>query len=65
MIEMFSGDWTVEVFQKDASFSQRFIIGGSIASDGVYPGETTTPPVSVSGPRWSIRFEWNDNAGSG
>ncbi len=65
MAEMFSGDWTVEVFQKDADFSERFIIEGSRASDGVYPGETATPPVSVSGPSWFIRFEWNDNAGSG
>lgn len=65
MTEIFSGDWTIEVFQKEAAFSERFVIEGSLASDGVYPGETTTPPVSVSGTSWSIRFEWNDNAGSG
>lgn len=65
MAEIFSGDWTVEVFEKDASYSQRFIIEGSLASDGVYIGETTTSPVSVSGQNWSIRLEWNDNVGSG
>lgn len=65
MAEIFSGDWTVEVFQKDADFSERFVIEGSLASDGIYPGEVSTRPVSVSGARWSIRLEWNDNAGSG
>lgn len=65
MAETFAGNWVVEVFQKDAAFSQRFIIEGSNGSDGVYAGETSTPPVSVSGANWSIRFEWNNNAGSG
>jgi hypothetical protein len=55
----------VTVFSKDAAFSERFVIEGSVSSDGVYAGETTTPPVSVSGARWFLRFEWNDNAGSG
>src|SRR5690348_2096440 len=63
--QLFSGDWTVTVFSKDAAFSERFVIEGSVSSDGAYPGETTTPPVSVSGSRWFLRFEWNDNAGSG
>jgi hypothetical protein len=63
--QLFSGHWTVAVFSKDANASQRFVIAGSDASDGIYAGETTTPPVSVSGPRWFLRFEWNDNAGSG
>lgn len=63
--QLFSGNWTVTVFSKDAAFSERFVVEGSVASDGAYAGETTTPPVSVSGPRWFLRFEWNDNAGSG
>lgn len=65
MTEIFYGDWTVEVFSKDAAFSQRFIIDGSDASDGVHPGATGTAPVSVSGQRWSITMEWNDDVGSG
>jgi len=63
--QLFSGNWVIQVFSKDAAFSERFVIEGSLASDGAYAGETTTPPVSVSGPRWFLRFEWNDNAGSG
>jgi hypothetical protein len=65
MAEMFSGEWTLAVFSKDAAFSQRFIVEGSLASDGVYAGETTTPPVAVSGQRWFVSLEWNNNAGSG
>ena len=61
----FFGSWTVQVVQKDAAFSERFVIEGSDASDGAYPGDTGTPAVSVSGPRWRIRMEWNDNVGSG
>lgn len=54
---------------------KRFIIEGSLASDGVYhlgvdplavvadPLGTQvpiiTPPISVSGPSWFIRFEWD------
>ena len=65
MTQRFSGAWIVDVAQKDASFSQQFIVGGSVASDGVYVRQTTTPPFSIAGPQWSIRFERNDNAGSG
>lgn len=65
MAETFSGEWTIEVLQKDAAFSERFIIQGSLASDGTYAGETATPPLLVSGPKWTIQFEWNDDAGSG
>jgi hypothetical protein len=40
--QLFSGDWTVTVFSKDAAFSERFVIEGSVSSDGAYAGETTT-----------------------
>lgn len=63
--QFFSGSWTVEVYFKDAAFSERFVISGSDKSDGIYLGEVTTPPILVSGPRWFLRFEWNNNAGSG
>ena len=62
---LFSGTWLIEVLAKEAAFSERFIIEGSTASDGIYPGEVTTTPIVVSGPRWFLRFEWNDNVGSG
>ncbi|MGH3904678.1 MAG: hypothetical protein ACRDTE_10880 [Pseudonocardiaceae bacterium] len=65
MPEIFYGDWTVEVLEKNAGFSQRFTIDGSDASDGKYPGVMGTAPVAVSGERWSIAMEWNDDAGSG
>jgi hypothetical protein len=67
MAEMFSGDWTVDVFGHSVeahvpflvSFvPHRFVIEGSSTSDGRYPFDTTTAPVSVSGPSWFIRFEW-------
>jgi hypothetical protein len=65
MAEQFSGPWIVQVHSKEAAFSERFVITGSLASDGIYPGDVTTPPVAVDGQAWVIRFEWNDNAGSG
>ena len=65
MAEVFYGTWTVEVLAKDAAFSQRFVIAGSDAADGDYPGAIGTPPVSVAGQRWTLALEWNDDAGSG
>jgi hypothetical protein len=65
MTQEFFGNWTVQVITKEAAFSERFVIDGSDFSDGAYDGETTTPPVSVTGARWRISLEWNDNAGSG
>lgn len=72
MAEIFSGDWTIECLWSGL-WSKRFIIEGSLASDGVYAlgwdgvpmglntvNVLTIPPISVSGPRWLIRFEWAD-----
>jgi hypothetical protein len=64
MAEMFYGDWTVEANEEEVVASHRFIIEGAVNGAGVYPGESGNPPVSVSGPAWSIIIEWNDNAGS-
>ena len=61
----FHGDWTVEVFFKEAFFDQRFAISSSDTSDGVYPGVPGSPPVNVTGMKWQISLEWNDNANSG
>jgi hypothetical protein len=73
MPEMFSGDWIIECLWSGL-WSKRFIIERSLSSDGVYllgvdplrdwgPLEEarvlTTPPISVSGPSWFIRFEWD------
>ena len=63
--QLYTGTWLIEVILKNALFSQRFIIEGSAASDGIYPGEVTTTPVVATGPRWSLRCEWNDNIASG
>lgn len=63
--QLFSGTWLIEVLSKEAAFSQRFVIEGSVASDGIYAGEVTTTPIVVTGPRWTLRFEWNNNVDSG
>ena len=66
MAEIFSGDWVVEfVDYPVAHIPYRVIIEGSLTSDGVYPLEITTPPVTVSGPRWSIKLEWYEYRGGG
>lgn len=66
-IGAFSGDWTVEFFGHSVEahvplmvlfVPHRFVIEGSRASDGGYQVGTTAAPISVSGPRWLIRFEW-------
>jgi hypothetical protein len=65
MIETFFGDWSVEVLTKDAAFDERFIIGGSDSSDGVYPGIPGTVLERVTGTEWRLTMEWNNNRGSG
>jgi hypothetical protein len=64
MAEFFFGPWEITVASKDADFGQRFLIEGSDASDGPYPGETNTPRILVNGTRWSLRFEWSESPGS-
>jgi hypothetical protein len=63
--EMFYGAWQVEVTGRDALYSQRFTIAGSDGSDGTYDGVVGTDVGAVTGVRWSIEMEWNDDAGSG
>ncbi len=62
MAETFSGEWVLECFTNLhlAHIPYRFTIQGSQASDGVYPLEISTPPLTVAGPRWSVAFEWFD-----
>ena len=57
MAEIFSGKWTVKVLEMTGNSRQRIIIEDSDTGSGVYPADTTTPPISVSGTRWKIRFE--------
>ena len=61
----FEGEWLLEVVERDAAFDQRFVVVGSIGSDGVYPGVVGAPAITVTGANWTVDFEWNDNAGSG
>ncbi|MDQ3756232.1 MAG: hypothetical protein M3394_00035 [Actinomycetota bacterium] len=61
----FFGPWEVTVFSKEAWFDERFVISGSDASDGVYPGVAGTGPGAVTGARWTVAFEWNDKESSG
>lgn len=64
-VEVFYGDWSVEVAEVNAGFSQRFRISGSVGDDGTYPGVPGAMLGSVTGQPWSLTMEWNDNAGSG
>lgn len=63
--ENFRGDWLVQFSSTSADFSQRFVIIGSTSSDGIYPGTAGTQISRVSGQKWSIKMEWNNNVGSG
>ncbi len=50
------GDWKVKVTLKNAGFDQRFIVSGSVASDGVYPGIVGTR-IEANGASWMIRIQ--------
>lgn len=65
MEEVFYGPWEVRVISKEASFDEQIVIVGSDASDGAYPGIPGGGPGPVAGSKWTLRAEWNDNAGSG
>lgn len=65
MQEVFYGQWDIRVLSKDADFSQRIVITGTDASDGDYPATPGGGPGPVSGTRWTLHAEWNDNASSG
>jgi hypothetical protein len=60
----FYGHWIVEVVARDAAFDQRILITGNSGSNGTYSGTVGTA-FHVSGSKWALSCEWNDNAGSG
>lgn len=53
------GTWSVSVKSKSAAWDQRFIIQGSDGVDDTYTGETSTPPVLVTGEQWGVTIENN------
>jgi hypothetical protein len=57
------GDWKVRVTIKNAAFDQRFIVSGSVASDGIYPGTVGTR-IEADGANWSIRIQNRSSASS-
>ncbi len=58
------GSWTVSVKSKEpGSTPQQFIIGGADTGNGVYAGDTSTPPVLVTGSAWSIDVRHNPTSG--
>jgi hypothetical protein len=57
------GDWKVKVTVKNAAFDQRFIVSGSIVSDGVYPGTVGTR-VEADGASWTIQIQNRSSASS-
>lgn len=63
MIISMQGNWTVSVKAKSASFPQRFIINGAITGNGPHVGNTSTPPVNVTGNLWSISIQNNPGTG--
>ena len=58
------GSWTVSVKSKESgSTPQQFIIAGAATGNGAYVGDTSTPPVHVTGPAWSIDVQHNPGLG--
>jgi hypothetical protein len=58
------GSWTVSVKSKEiGSTPQQFIIAGADTGNGVYLGDTVTPPVLVTGSAWSIDVQHNPTTG--
>jgi hypothetical protein len=58
------GSWTVSVKLKEAgSTPQQFIIAGAATGNGTYVGDTSTPPVHVTGSAWSIDVKHNPSSG--
>ena len=54
------GSWTVSVKSKSASWAQRFrIAGSSNGVDDTYNGDSSTPPVFVTGDQWGVTVEHN------
>jgi len=51
------GNWTVRVKSKNAAFGQRFQIIGSVSGGGTFSGQTSTPPVFVTGGQWAINIQ--------
>jgi hypothetical protein len=60
-MEQFFGPWSVVVVSSvvvnPADYWERFIIAGSDASDGVYPGLPGTVLPQVRGQAWTIKVE--------
>jgi hypothetical protein len=57
------GSWTVSVKSKEpGSTPQQFTIAGAATGNGTYVGDTSTPPVHVSGAAWSIDFQHQSTA---
>jgi hypothetical protein len=58
------GTWTVSVKSKEPfSSPQQFVISGAATGNGVYVGDTATPPVTVTGDAWSITVQHNPGSG--
>lgn len=65
MAETFYGTWLIDVVGKNAAFNERYVVSGSDRADGVYAADIGSPRLQVSGARWTLEFEWNDNLSSG
>jgi hypothetical protein len=61
MSEKFYGPWSLVVVSSvavnPADYWERFIIAGSDATDGVYPGVPGTALATVGGQAWTVAIE--------
>ena|SRR6188472_421749 len=63
MTETLYGDWSIRCRELNWDGDQRFIIIGSISSDGIYPAIPGAEITRVSGPEWSIMIEYAKSTG--
>jgi hypothetical protein len=57
-----NGDWKVRVTTKNAGWEQRFLVAGSAASDGIYPGVVGTQ-IEAGGASWTMQVQARNGSG--
>ena len=57
-----NGKWKIKVVAKNAGWDQRFVVAGSNAGDGVYPGTVGTE-IQADGASWTIQVQARGGSG--
>jgi hypothetical protein len=57
-----NGKWKIKVIEKNAGWNQRFVISGSSASDGAYPGTVGTE-IQADGATWTVQVQARGGSG--